>query len=364
MNIADQIADILAENPTGLKASEIAAQIGCTRKNVNSYLYAHTDMYEQHDGYIWTAKSAKRKAPPISRTEQTIAHASYSVNVQQSVGNAVASTLTITPNGTGYLINSTNNQIICCDCNRFFSIHASACPFCGCPLHYIADKYFKSYGAEVIRKAQYQWEEQQKADELKRQHAEQKRKHDVAWECYLNDNNKYRSWKLFEKLCTLKTDMFDRAIERTKFLNTHSNKYTYMTDEQWYQLIVSDDLLYKSSLQKLAQDKQEELKRQEIKKQEELRLQRIKEEEEKAARKKNALEAADVCKRNHVSEHIKALLSGGQYTADEVQSRIDAARYFTRTYPHLNLNEEQFMLLPVEEIKKRVNVMIKSFSKF
>lgn len=352
MNIADQIADILTENPTGLKASEIAAQIGCTRKAVNSYLYAHTDMYEQHDGYIWTEKSAKRKAPPSSRTEQTVSRASYSVNVQQRVGNAVASTLTITPNGTGYRINSTNNQIICCDCNKFFSIHASACPFCGCLLHYIADIYYKHYGAEVIRNAQRQREEQQKAEELKRQQVEQKRKHDVAWECYLNNNNKYRSWKLFEKLCTLKTEMFDRAIERAKFLNKNHSTYPHMTDEQWYQLIISDDLLYKSRLQELAQEKKEELKQQ-----------RIKEEAEEAARKKNALEAVDVCKKNHVSEHITVLLSGGQYTANEVQARIDAARYFARTYPHLNLDEEQFMLLSVEEIKKRVNAMVKAFSR-
>lgn len=352
MNIADQIADILTENPTGLKASEIAAQIGCTRKAVNSYLYAHTDMYEQHDGYIWTAKSAKRKAPPSSRTEQTVSHVSYSVNVQQSVGNAVASTLTIIPNGTGYRINSTNNQIICCDCNKFFSIHASACPFCGCPLHYIADIYYKRYGAEVIRNAQRQREEQQKAEELKRQQVEQKRKHDVAWECYLNNNNKYRSWKLFEKLCTLKTEMFDRAIERAKFLNKNHSTYPHMTDEQWYQLIISDDLLYKSRLQELAQEKKEELKQR-----------RTKEKAEEAARKKNALEAADVCKKNHVSEHITVFLSGGQYTANEVQARIDAARYFARTYPHLNLDEEQFMLLSVEEIKKRVNAMVKAFSR-
>ena len=57
-------------------------------------------------------------------------------------------------------------------------------------------------------------------------------------------------------------------------------------------------------------------------------------------------------------------LSGGQYTANEVQSRIDAARYFARTYPHLNLDEEQFMLFPVEEIKKRVNSMVKASPKY
>lgn len=353
MNIADQIADILAENPTGLKASEIAVQIGCTRKAVNSYLYAHKDMYEQHDGYIWTAKSAKRNAPPSPHAKQPITTASCSVSIQQSSGNTFVSTLTITPNGAGYQISSTNNQIICCDCNKFISIHAPACPFCGCPAHYMADIYYKRYGAEAIRKAQRQKQEQQKAEELKRQQAEKKRKHDIAWECYLSNNKMRINWATFEKLCSLESQIFDRAIGRAKFLSENYSTYPRMSDEQWQKLIISDDLTYTQKLGKLAKDKQEELKRQEIARQ-----------AEEAARKANASEAADVCRKNHVSEHVTMLLSGGQYTANEVQSRIDAARYFARTYPHLNLDEEQFMLFPVEEIKKRVNSMVKASPKY
>lgn len=345
MNIADQIAEILQKNPKGLKASEIASQIGCTRKSVNSYLYAHKDMYEQHDGYIWTAKSAKRNAPPSTRTKQTITPDSYSVSVQQSAGSTFVSTLTITPNGAGYQISSTNNQIICCDCNKFISIHASACPFCGCPVHYMADAYYKRYGAEAIRKAQRQQQEQQKAENLKRQQnealiqrqVEQEYKHDVARECYSKNNNSSRNWKFFEKLCMLEVKAFRSSIARVKFLDENPDAYPCITDEQWFELITSDDLMYNQKLQKWAQ-------------------------EIEVMRKNNALLAEDVCKKNHVSEHITVFLSGGQYTADEVQARIDAARYFARTYPHLNLDEEQFMLLSVAEIKKRVNAMLKSFS--
>ena len=135
-------------------------------------------------------------------------------------------------------------------------------------------------------------------------------------------------------------------------------------DEQWYQLRVSDDSVYKSNLQKLAQEKQEELKNQEIKKQEDLKRQAIQEKADEAIRKNKALQAEAVCKKNHVSEHMTELLSGGQYTADEVQAQIDAARYFARTYPHLNIDEEQFMLLPVEEIKSIVYSLLKSFPRF
>lgn len=60
MTIADKIAVILAQNPNGLKASKIATQIGCTKQSVNSYLYSHKDLYEQHEGYIWISKSCKK----------------------------------------------------------------------------------------------------------------------------------------------------------------------------------------------------------------------------------------------------------------------------------------------------------------
>lgn len=324
MNIADQIADILAENPTGLKASEIAVQIGCTRKAVNSYLYAHKDMYEQHDGYIWTAKAAKRNAPPSPHAKQPITTDSCSVSIQQSSGNTLVSTLTITPNGTGYQISSTNNQIICCDCNKFVSVHAPACPFCGCPVHYMADAYYKHYGAEAIRKAQRQQQEQQKAEELKRQQAEKKRKHDIAWECYLNNNKMRINWATFEKLCLLESQIFDSAIGRAKFLSENYSTYPRMSDEQWQELIMSDDLTYNKKLRKLAKDKQDELRLQEI-------LKKAAEDEIKH----NAIQAKDICKKNRISENTTDLLSAGQYTADEVQARIDAARYFARTYPNL-----------------------------
>ena len=259
MNIADQIADILQKNPKGLKASEIASEIGCTRKSVNSYLYAHKDMYEQHDGYIWTAKSTKRNILPAPCKAPSIPTNSYSVSIQQSAGNTFVSTLTITPNGAGYQISSTNNQIICCDCNKFISIHAPACPFCGCPAHYMADIYYKRYGAEAIRKAQRQKQEQQKAEELKRQQAEKKRKHDIAWECYLSNNKMRINWATFEKLCSLESQIFDRAIGRAKFLSENYSTYPRMSDEQWQKLIISDDLTYTQKLGKLAKDKLKKL---------------------------------------------------------------------------------------------------------
>lgn len=63
MTLADRISEVLAANPKGLKASQIAKSIGSTRTEVNRYLYSHTDSYEIHEGYIWTHKTAESSVP-------------------------------------------------------------------------------------------------------------------------------------------------------------------------------------------------------------------------------------------------------------------------------------------------------------
>lgn len=67
------------------------------------------------------------------------------VQLNQSIGNQVVSKLTITEDGGVYQTVSSNNMIICSDCKRFVSIHATACPFCGCPLSHIVEYYFKQF---------------------------------------------------------------------------------------------------------------------------------------------------------------------------------------------------------------------------
>ena len=69
---------------------------------------------------------------------------SKSVTLTQS-SSFGSSTLVITENADKYNVSSTNNQIICCDCNKFFSIHAPACPFCGCPFDYVVKHYFTKF---------------------------------------------------------------------------------------------------------------------------------------------------------------------------------------------------------------------------
>ena len=96
--------------------------------------------------------------PPVQKPAQ--------VTIQQTAGSMVISTLTIYKNTEGYSWASTNNQVICCDCNRFFSIHANACPFCGCPSNYIVEHYYSKFDPEAIR--QQALEEEQKRQEEQR----------------------------------------------------------------------------------------------------------------------------------------------------------------------------------------------------
>lgn len=67
---------------------------------------------------------------PEQRPTTEVSHITYRM---MSEGETLAH-VTITKNGNQYTVSSTNNQLICTDCHRVFSVHASSCPFCGCPI--------------------------------------------------------------------------------------------------------------------------------------------------------------------------------------------------------------------------------------
>ena len=102
----------------------------------------------------------KKESHPIEIEETA------SFNYINSDGS-IFSSVTITRKQQRYTVSSTNNQITCCDCNRWISIHAGACPFCGCPSSYIAEHYYQKYDPEVVR--------QREIEEAKRREAEQQR---------------------------------------------------------------------------------------------------------------------------------------------------------------------------------------------
>lgn len=83
-------------------------------------------------------------------------------------GSTILSQVTITKIGNKYTVSSTNNQIICSDCGRMFSIHAQCCPFCGCPLSYVLENSFNQFYNKIV-------EQQKREEESRRKQAEKER---------------------------------------------------------------------------------------------------------------------------------------------------------------------------------------------
>ena len=76
--------------------------------------------------------------PPKSTVaEQTPSDNSAHITYRMISDGETLAHVTISKNGDQYIVSSTNNQLVCSDCRRIFSIHASSCPFCGCPIEYI-----------------------------------------------------------------------------------------------------------------------------------------------------------------------------------------------------------------------------------
>ena len=105
--------------------------------------------------------------PKTDLQENRNASASEHITYQMMLNGEILARVTITKNGTQYMVNSTNNQLICADCRRIFSIHASSCPFCGSPIAHTLQTDF-----EILM--QNQRAEQQRAEEKRRSEAEER----------------------------------------------------------------------------------------------------------------------------------------------------------------------------------------------
>lgn len=68
MDLKDKITALLISNPHGLKAATMAAKIGVTRHEINSFLYSHNNVFQIDENYIWTLKNS---APISANTAVT-----------------------------------------------------------------------------------------------------------------------------------------------------------------------------------------------------------------------------------------------------------------------------------------------------
>lgn len=277
----------------------------------------------------------QQSAPP--QPQNSLPTSSNCVSVTQHVGTENISTLTITPINQGYQINSTNNQIICCDCNRFFSVHTQACPFCGCPTHFVADTYYKRYNADAVKEQQRKQQE-----EAERQKKNQEYKHDMVWDCYYKSKPR-RNLNYFLQLECLDIATFNRVIERVRYTQNNHIAFQSLSDEEWYSLITSSDMVYTNKTAKLIKDHADETDRQEI-------LKKAKDAQEKIRQLKiNAL-----CKKHCVSESTRMFFVTQYNSATDVQAQLETADYYCEKYPHIFPNREDLTDRSVESMKRKI----------
>lgn len=397
MDIASQIADILQSNPNGLKASELAREIGCSRKEVNSYLYSHQDLYQQHEGFVWRNKTIPKR---IYEKQTQTSHYSgdsnqvFAVNFQQYSEGQPVSVLTITPNNAGYKINSTNNLVICCDCGKFYSIHAYACPFCGCPTHVVADIYYKKYSVDIIKEQKLKKDQEERQYKRKALAILQSRSPfwrtkypqvealeleqfktaigranelldnarilpqipDDEWYFLLTAdkveyNLKLNALKDLHKrrmlikqrlsesylyytqekvLEQIEGTAFEIALERAVFLQRNERKLPYLSIKEWHVLLTSDKDSYNIQLQSL------------FKKQKET----------------NTREVSSFCEVNGITKSTCDSLLAENIKLQEVITRLQYVKYCEKEYAHKRLCLTDLIVYPIEEIKKTVKTMV------
>ena len=94
------------------------------------------------------------------------------ISLNMLSGNQVIGILSVTKAAPRYILNSTNNLIPCCDCYNYFSIHAPACPFCGCPATYIALHYYKVGTENFLKQARVEAAQRKREEEKQRKELE------------------------------------------------------------------------------------------------------------------------------------------------------------------------------------------------
>lgn len=193
---------------------------------------------------------AKKICTPLTEAVEKKAKSSQpsSVTIQQSAGNVPVGTLTICRSEQGYSLSSTNNQIICCDCHMFFSIHAGACPFCGCPISYVAEYYYKAYDPEVIRQQQIQQERQRREEQKKE---EEQERQEIIQE--LGSHSFEIRWRLHGK----KTQTLRCARDRANRLRKLEAPIC-LSDESYVELLCGRESQFEKAFQRASQIKAQE----------------------------------------------------------------------------------------------------------
>lgn len=137
-----------------------------TSKSAEALLFAAELCTDHANTGTSSSKKTASKLPAPPRSDSLV---SQTISFNMLNGNQVIGSFSITKVNQRYTVNSTNNLIPCCDCYRYFSIHATACPNCGCPTSYAVEFYFRKGIADEQMQRQKEEYERQKQEEARLQ---------------------------------------------------------------------------------------------------------------------------------------------------------------------------------------------------
>ena len=184
----------------------------------------------------------KKESHPIE-IEET---ASFNyINSDQSIFSSV----TITRKQQRYTISSTNNQITCCDCNRWISVHAAACPFCGCPLSYIAEHYYQKYDPEVIRQREIEEEKRREAERRRIKRETEKQEKENLIETIVN--YRHGSFRVRWEIEDWGKSALKLAAERATSIN-ELNAPISISDASYIELLSCNNSTFKKAMRRAA----------------------------------------------------------------------------------------------------------------
>ena len=218
-----------------------------SKRNSETEKFAKTLCNESPDSKF----QEKKESHPIE-IEET-ASFNYIISDQ-----SIFSSVTITRKHQRYTVSSTNNQITCCDCNRWISIHAIACPNCGCPQNYIIEYYFNKYNTQAVAEQQ---------EQERRRLREQRRAEEHKREEIINNIRSLFHYNLWNKVYKLPLSDLQIAYDRANYLYSHRDELSYISSDDLSILITADELSYQEQLEVLRQKKKK--KDEEVKKQKE-----------------------------------------------------------------------------------------------
>lgn len=321
-------------------------------------------------------ESPRNKTPGKEEVPSIEAEESATFNYINSDQSIYAS-VTITRKQQRYTISSTNNQITCCDCNRWISIHATACPNCGCPQNYIVEHYFNKYNAQAMA-AQKEREQQRLREQQQSEKDRKKQLIQQIWRMFYQD--------VSNDLKDLSMNDIQVAYNRANYIYSNQKELsyiTYITREALVSLLTSDESSYQQQIAKLRQKTLEEI---EYAAKEELKKEICK----TAYPHRLVLFGLSLEELRLVNERVKYISNSGEFswscitqdvlTADEssYQEQLkvareerrkeweledfrkrDKLRYYQLHYPQYGLSPEKHMHLS----EYKINDIIKKLSK-